>query len=418
MHLAKGMIAPNASINGKVSIQDILAWAKNVLSEEGWPDPENEQTSVHLWFRGNTIQGHDLVPTIFRIEQHPDDLFVSTEQAGYIRHKFKNFNSVRVYEEGGLLSHLTKRIPDISSGSPSTLDILSLLRHYELPSRLLDWTENVFVALWMAVQDDKDGKDGEIFALNARELAKEIDFPHKARSEPPVYGAGNIHVNLRAGMALTSYLDELFSLAFVREAALNEGFSSRFWDHLLNIVSDLTDAQISQLEDGERPQFLYDFDALYIEMPPLMQQSFRREGEYSNKDNKDQAALWFYKFLSDLRKPVAVFPERKNIRLIAQSGMFTLSGGDYLPKKVERNGVGCRIPNPLHLNRGNKRLVASYTIPHSSKKELRRDLEMIGFHAANIFPELESQGKYIKNFWYVKVANSGQSNRPDLPAKD
>jgi hypothetical protein len=405
------VIAPSESTNGKVSIQDILTWAKKVLSEDGWPDPENEQTSVHLWFRGNTSTGHDLVPTIFRIEQPSDDTIVSSEQAGYIRHKLKNLNSVRIYEEGGLLSHLTKRIPDISSGSPSTLDILSLLRHYELPSRLLDWTENVFVALWMAVQDDDKGaRDGEIFALNARELAREIDFPHKARFEPPVYGAGNIHVNLRAGMALTSYLDELFSLAFVREAALNEGFSSRFWDHLLNIVSDLTDAQISQLEDGERPQFLYDFDALYIEMPPLMQQSFRREGEYSNKDNKDQAALWFYKFLSGLRKPVAVFPERRNIRLIAQSGMFTLSGGDYLPKKVERNGVGCRIPNPLHLNRDNKRLVASYTIPHSSKEELRKDLEMIGFHAANIFPELESQGKYIKNFWYVKVASSSLSD--------
>jgi hypothetical protein len=413
------VIAPSESTNGKVSIQDILVWAKNVLSEEGWPDPENEQTSVHLWFRGNTSTGHDLVPTIFRIKQSSGKTIARSVQDGYIRHRLKNVNSVGVYEEGGLLSHLTKRIPDISSGSPSTLDILSLLRHYELPSRLLDWTENVFVALWMAVQDDDKGaRDGEIFALNARELAKEIDFPHKARSEPPVYGAGNIHVNLRAGMALTSYLDELFSLAFVREAALNEGFSSRFWDHLLNIVSELTDAQISQLEDGEHPRFFYDFDALYNEMPPLMQQSFRREGEYSNKDNKDQAALWFYKFLSDLRKPVAVFPERKNIRLIAQSGMFTLSGGDYLPKKVERNGVGCRIPNPLHLNRGNKRLVASYTIPHSSKKELRKDLEMIGFHAANIFPELESQGKYIKNFWYVKVANSGQSNRPDLPAKD
>jgi hypothetical protein len=106
------------------------------------------------------------------------------------------------------------------------------------------------------------------------------------------------------------------------------------------MVSILNDEQISGLEGGSCPTISYDFDALYNEMPPPMQNSLSHQ--HNSKEPARLAKLWFDELLYGLRKPVAVFPERRNIRLIAQSGMFTLSGGDYLPKKCERNGIGCR----------------------------------------------------------------------------
>jgi hypothetical protein len=53
---------------------------------------------------------------------------------------------------------------------------LMLAQHYRLPTRLLDWTKNLFVALFFCVQNEAD-KDGAIYlspysTLRERKLEK------------------------------------------------------------------------------------------------------------------------------------------------------------------------------------------------------------------------------------------------------
>jgi hypothetical protein len=409
-------------------VNDVLKWVEEVSKE--WRINSEHQYPVHLWFRGNRSPGHQLVPSIFRLQEEKK-CTIKKISSYYV--DIQPEKSSKMYEEGGLYIHLINRLPEIRSEFPSVLDILSLFRHYELPCRLLDWTENVLIALWMASEDND--KDGELFALNARKLAETVDLPHQKRIPPntTVYITESLHVLLRTGMVRTSYLDELFALHFVREGFLGNGFSERFWEHLLKAVSLMKEKDIGIIEgteNMEQTENIIDkiikyinnpsnslsqehaklYKLLYKEMPPLMKQQlhlyFDSPVDIENLKKAQKARLWLFKFLFDLRKPVTVFPERRNIRLMAQSGMFTIGGGDFLVEKIKREGIECRIPRPLHLNRENTDLICVARIPQECKKLLRVQLERIGIHAANVYPELESQGKYLKNLWYVDIDSS------------
>jgi hypothetical protein len=432
-YLDKGEnIMTQANDNGRLGeihmVNDVLKWVEEVSKE--WRINSEHQYPVHLWFRGNRSLGHQLVPSIFRLQEEKK-CTIKKISSYYV--DIQPEKSSKMYEEGGLYIHLINRLPEIRSEFPSVLDILSLFRHYELPCRLLDWTENVLIALWMASEDND--KDGELFALNARKLAETVDLPHQKKIPPntTVYITESLHVLLRTGMVLTSYLDELFALPFVREGFLGNGFSERFWEHLLKAVSLMKEKDIGIIEgteNMEQTENIIDkiikyinnpsnslsqehaklYKLLYKEMPPLMKQQlylyFDNSVDIENLKKAQKARLWLFKFLFDLRKPVTVFPERRNIRLMAQSGMFTIGGGDFLVEKIKREGIECRIPRPLHLNRENTDLICVARIPQECKKLLRVQLERIGIHAANVYPELESQGKYLKNLWYVDIDSS------------
>jgi hypothetical protein len=47
----------------------------------------------------------------------------------------------------------------------TALELLAAMQHYEIPTRMLDFTFNPFIALWFAVEKD-DGTDGRVFAID------------------------------------------------------------------------------------------------------------------------------------------------------------------------------------------------------------------------------------------------------------
>jgi hypothetical protein len=81
----------------------------------------------------------------------------------------------RKYNESGLIGHFQMRAPTRShTKTPEPDDYfgwLFLAQHYGLPTRLLDWTENLLVASYFAVEDDKEkDRDGCIWALRPHGL--------------------------------------------------------------------------------------------------------------------------------------------------------------------------------------------------------------------------------------------------------
>ncbi len=82
--------------------------------------------------------------------------------------------------------------------------------------------------------------------------------------------------------------------------------------------------------------------------------------------------------------PIAIEPTFTNARLVAQSGCFTVHGTNDLPVDA--------IPD---LAKSMFRL----DIDAGAKRQLRDDLEQLGYRADIIYPDLEHLARRIRNDW-------------------
>jgi len=109
------------------------------------------------WFRGHPETYNNLAPRIFR----KDRQFLRPDYEMFIIERFKK-----------VAPALNSNVP----GKEDNLEWLILMQHHDAPTRLLDWTENILIALYFAVKDYPK-KDGEIWALYPDELNKRSGIP-------------------------------------------------------------------------------------------------------------------------------------------------------------------------------------------------------------------------------------------------
>jgi FRG domain-containing protein len=103
------------------------------------------------WFRGHGQVVGNLVPRIFR-RPYGDKLLMA----------FRPDIELATIEE--FKRHATPISDRPVPASDDYLGWLCLMQHYRTPTRLLDWTENLLVALYFAVTSD-GGHDGELWAM-------------------------------------------------------------------------------------------------------------------------------------------------------------------------------------------------------------------------------------------------------------
>ncbi|MDD5755246.1 MAG: FRG domain-containing protein, partial [Methylococcales bacterium] len=91
-----------------------------------------------IWFRGHSDYSWKLEPIIFREN----------------------------YDEAGMYEEFIRRFPEHSHNHKNVFEWLTLMQHYGLPTRLLDWSENLLVALFFCCNDEKfKRKNGAVFAF-------------------------------------------------------------------------------------------------------------------------------------------------------------------------------------------------------------------------------------------------------------
>lgn len=103
-----------------------------------------------LLFRGQSDIAFELMPSLGRNRKFACDISI--------------FN-----EERNLIEMVKFKLPEVFHDGLQPLELLALLQHHGIPTRLLDITENALVGLYFACCSNND-KDGEVFAFKSNEL--------------------------------------------------------------------------------------------------------------------------------------------------------------------------------------------------------------------------------------------------------
>lgn len=124
-------------------VQKVCQWSETLISNGA------EKNEI-LLFRGQSNAEFELLPSLGRNRKFAGDISI--------------FN-----EERNLIEMAKFRMPDIFHDALQPLELLALLQHHGIPTRLLDVTENALVALYFACCSD-DEKDAEVIAFKNNEL--------------------------------------------------------------------------------------------------------------------------------------------------------------------------------------------------------------------------------------------------------
>lgn len=208
-----------------------------------------------VWYRGHADKNWELVPSIFR--------GVSKNEIDFLK-EFKQ--------------HATLLVEPRPQAS---YEWLFIMRHNNIPTRLLDWTESPLVATFFALYDENNmDKDGALWMLLPLELNKNIE-------------------ELQDDKTLPSFEESPFMESYTTDAFA--------------------------------------------------------------KSNPESS-----------RKTVAFLAPRNSSRMQSQLSVFTINHYDKTPIN--------KIGNENHIWR--------YTIPHSTKKSLKKELDLLKINYFQLFPEL------------------------------
>lgn len=94
---------------------------------------------ARVWYRGLSNREHTLLPSLFREPTgRPREKEVSKDRRRREKNLFARFKT----QAGQLLPH----------GLESSWEVLSVMQHHGVPTRIMDWTDSLFVALYFALE--------------------------------------------------------------------------------------------------------------------------------------------------------------------------------------------------------------------------------------------------------------------------
>ncbi len=296
---------------------------ENILSLVNSNIDKSKLSQFGIWFRGQSDFKYSLTPSIFRQG---------------IKYDATEYDEMGMYREFLLLRECQGKT------NLSSFEWLTFMQHYNVPTRLLDWTESLFVALYFSANNKEN--DGALYIMDPISLNSKSD-PISGRH---IFDQLNTHVIIRANLSRINELNKIVIL-----------------DEIIKIK------ERHNLE-------------IKIEGNIIKKRDIKNEKEFN------ESPWWNL----SIQNPIAVRPPQQNDRLFLQKGMFSLHGGKILNGKyiVESTLIEEILGDDL----------VKIKIPHESKILIEEELLRFGINEAAIFPELEHQSNFIKKRNTIKRA--------------
>jgi len=106
-------------------------------------DQGQNSSESSLWFRGTGKSSYTLAPSLHRHDSVTDSA------------------SLLDYEKKLLTRFKERSVPYLQHRIDDVWELLFLMQHYGMPTRLLDWTENPFISLFFALSSANKNENGE-----------------------------------------------------------------------------------------------------------------------------------------------------------------------------------------------------------------------------------------------------------------
>lgn len=138
------MLKDKGDVLEKNKIKSLPEFIEQVCSLNDKYTGGGRYCAYELLYRGQSDAKYELLPSI-------------------ARGRTSSIQVTTLNEERNLIELAKKKFPDVFNDNMKPLEVLALLQHYGVPTRLLDITENALVALFFAC--NKPGVDGEVFVF-------------------------------------------------------------------------------------------------------------------------------------------------------------------------------------------------------------------------------------------------------------
>jgi hypothetical protein len=106
-------------------------------------------------------------------------------------------------------------------------------------------------------------------------------------------------------------------------------------------------------------------------------------------DEQNDISVFFKRY----KYPVAMTPRITNDRMRLQQGVFTIHGGKPCSPLVSEF-----TPVDLYKDGSEKGYLKDFIVPRECKTPIRKELANLGVSKASLFPELEYQASFVKDF--------------------
>lgn len=151
----------------EIEVDDLWLWSQFVDIFElerrvvRWKDELSSERGKRWIFRGQSDSDWPLASSLER----------------FCFQRYKTAEK-RLFVEKRMMDEFVRRMSSLAASVPEDMfDRLSLMQHYGVPTRLLDFTTSAYVALWFAAEAAKCGEKFSVWAVCVDELFQHLDCP-------------------------------------------------------------------------------------------------------------------------------------------------------------------------------------------------------------------------------------------------